>query len=134
MPPPLLDRLLSLLLPLRLLPELPRLRSPELPVPRSELTSRPSELRSVIIARSLLVPRSRDDSLFRMRSPLLMRSSLRMLSREPSAGSIFEARFGMSCLSLRFWFMRTLLLVGLCFLGARRRAWSVDRSTSAGTG
>jgi hypothetical protein len=105
LPPPLLLSLLPLLLP-------PKFRSPELPVPRSELTldelddpillspdDRLSELRPVIIARSLLEPRSSDeDSRFRMRSPLvrsplLMRSLSSAVSREPSAGSILDLRF-----------------------------------------
>ena len=58
-----------------------------------------SELRPVIIALSLLEPRSSDeDSRLRMRSPLvrsplLMRSLSSAVSREPSAGSILDLRF-----------------------------------------
>jgi hypothetical protein len=99
-------------LPLLLLPlpsELPRLRSPELPMPRSELPLRPSELRPVIIARSLLDPRSSDslldskssddDSRLRMLSLLLIRSSSLMRLRELSDSLLDERPL---CRSLRF--------------------------------
>jgi hypothetical protein len=95
--------------PLRLVgASLSELRSPELPLPRSEVTLdeldellslgeiRDSPLRPVIIALSLLDPRSPDESRFRMRSPLSplrMRSLSSDLSPEPSACFIFDLRF-----------------------------------------
>jgi hypothetical protein len=103
--------LLPVLLPPRLLPlplllsEPPLLRSLDEPMPRSlelepepELLRLSDEPRSENIARSLLVPRSPDDdSRLRMLS-LLREEPLELtVSREPSACSISDERFGPPC-------------------------------------
>src|SRR5262245_22925508 len=73
----------------RSLVALPRSRSVELPLRPPELLRLVERSGSLYIARSLDEPRS-----------------LRMSSRDPSACSIFDDRFGMSSSRLRFWFMR----------------------------